>query len=303
MDASSLNLSQVTANDYNFAYRKTGTGPALILVHGNISDLRSWNAIVPLLSSHFTTYAYSRRYAWPNKPIDPQECPRWESDADDLTALINALNITPCYAVGNSSGGVTCILAAHKQPTLFHGICVEEPPVIGMLLSTPPTTFDILKFFLAHPISFWPVMYYAGTTLGPSAACANANPPDPLKTLYTFGPGVLSPRFWTLAISDPERKHQLEANADWLHNFFAYSAIPKFGRKEMLEVKGDVLVLTGDSGPWSQWCVDAEVARVLGLRQKGLGRTERGWVKGAGHLCHEDNPEAVAEALRVFFRV
>jgi pimeloyl-ACP methyl ester carboxylesterase len=40
---------------------RTGTGPALVLVHGTAVDHTGWDGVVPELAPYFTVYAMDRR--------------------------------------------------------------------------------------------------------------------------------------------------------------------------------------------------------------------------------------------------
>lgn len=298
MDPSSLSLSHVKVNDYEFAYRKTGNSannPPLLLFHGHISDLRSWTAIEPLLADKFTVYAVSRRWAWPNQPVPDDVSPTWEQDAQDIIELIEALDISPCHALGNSSGAFMLAWAAKTHPHLFRTLLLEEPPMIPLFYPTlPPGLWDTLKFLVTHPISFFPVTYYGATTVGPAMECAKKYN-DPERTLALFGPGVLGPKFWKKANDDSQRKQQLHDNAKWLNNWFASGMIPAYLPEEARRLNVPTLVLTGTDGPMSQHCIDAELFRLLGSQRK-----DRVWIEGAGHLVHEDEPVKVAEAVERF---
>lgn len=43
------------------AYRRSGTGPPLLLVHGTMADHTRWTPVLPPLERHFTVYALDRR--------------------------------------------------------------------------------------------------------------------------------------------------------------------------------------------------------------------------------------------------
>ncbi|KPI40332.1 uncharacterized protein AB675_7504 [Cyphellophora attinorum] len=302
MASNTAGLSYVKANDYGFAYQKISTSetnPPLILVHGHISDYRTWTAIIPFLSQHFTIYNYSRRFAWPNEPIPDEHAPRWEQDAEDLIAVIQALDIAPCHVLGNSSGAFGILWAAKTHQHLFRSILLEEPPLVPLFYPTlPPGLLDTLKFFITHPISFFPVTYYGAATIGPAVEFAKANPTDYNGTVDIFGPGVLGAEFWKRAKTDPARRQQFEDNAKWLHNFFGKSAIPVYRPEDVGKVTVPALVLTGTDGPWSQQCIDSELFRLF--KAAGNGKKDRAWIKGAGHLMQEDEPEKVAEAVKRF---
>src|ERR1700742_1614885 len=105
-------LSHVEVNGVKLAYRESGEGEPLVLVHGHLSDHRAWTAIEAKLSANFHVYNYSRRFAWPNEPIQDGEPQPWEQDSLDLAAFIEALGIGPVHVLGNSSGAFVAIWLA-----------------------------------------------------------------------------------------------------------------------------------------------------------------------------------------------
>jgi pimeloyl-ACP methyl ester carboxylesterase len=50
-----------SAAETEISYRKTGTGPLPVLVHGAFDDARLWRAASPFLEEGFTVYAVDRR--------------------------------------------------------------------------------------------------------------------------------------------------------------------------------------------------------------------------------------------------
>src|ERR1700712_1529837 len=101
-----LMTGNLRVNEYDFAYRESGEGEPLVLLHGHISDYRAWNDLEPKLATRFHVYNYSRRFAWPNEPIKDDERSPWEQDALDLAAIIEKLDIGPVHILANSSGAV-----------------------------------------------------------------------------------------------------------------------------------------------------------------------------------------------------
>ena len=105
----------IEVNGVRLAYRQSGQGEPLVLVHGHISDMRSLAALEKRLAQHFCVYAYSKRFAWPNEPIAEGEPQPWERDADDLVAFVRALNVESVHAVGNSSSSTNILCAARRE--------------------------------------------------------------------------------------------------------------------------------------------------------------------------------------------
>ncbi|KIY04213.1 uncharacterized protein Z520_00906 [Fonsecaea multimorphosa CBS 102226] len=296
MSDSTPALSQVEVNGVKLAYRESGEGEPLVLVHGHLSDHRSWTPIEANLAAHFHVYNYSRRFAWPNEPIQDGEPQSWEQDALDLAGFIEALGIAPAHVLGNSSGATITIWLARQRPQLFKTLLLEEPPLITLFLpSLPPSPLSVLSFLLWHPISFWPVMTFGATTVSPAAAYSKKG--DYERAISTFGKGVLGPKFWPRALADVDRKRQIDDNAKVLCHFLRYNSMPKFDVPDAREIQVPTLVITGIEGPWSQQCIDAELIRVCGAKRKKEVKIE-----GAGHAVHEDNPEQVArEVVRFVF--
>ena len=150
-------LRQLRVNETTFAFRESGQGDPMILVHGNISDIRTWNSVESSLARHFRVIVYSRRYAWPNTPIGEDEDDPWDVHANDLEALITNLDLSPVHIVGNSAGAYIALLLARRRPELFRTLILEEPPVVPIFLpSNPPTLIQILSFSLETSVGFPP---------------------------------------------------------------------------------------------------------------------------------------------------
>ncbi|OAP62647.1 hypothetical protein AYL99_01874 [Fonsecaea erecta] len=291
MSTSTPALARIEVNGVKLAYRESGEGEPLVLVHGHLSDYRSWSSIEAKLATNFRVYNYSRRFAWPNEPIQDGEPQPWEQDALDLAAFIEALGIAPVHVLGNSSGAFIAIWLARARPQLFRTLLLEEPPLITLFLpSLPPSLLSVLSFLLWHPISFWPVMAFGATTVSPATTYSKQG--DYERAISTFGKGVLGTNFWSRALTDVNRKRQIDDNAKILCHFLRYNAMPKFQVPDAREIRTPTLVITGIEGPWSQQCIDAELIRVCGARRKTEVKIE-----GAGHVVHEDNPEQVYEQV------
>jgi len=296
MSASTDSLSYVEVNSVKLAYRESGNGEPLVLVHGHISDHRTWTALEAKLSDHFHVYSYSKRFAWPNKPIEDAESQAWEQDSLDLAAFIETLDIGPVHALGNSSGSTVILWLSRTKPHLFRTLLLEEPPLITLFLpNLPPSPLSALYFFLVHPISFFPVMYYGATTIGPATELAKKGDDD--RALLAFGAGCLGPKLWSRALSDPERKAQVDDNAKYLCNFLRYDTLPVYTAGDAKKIELPTLVLTGTDGPYFQQCICAEFIKLCGAQKKRETK-----IQGAGHLIHEDEPERVFKAILEFLK-
>ncbi|KIW75538.1 hypothetical protein Z517_10280 [Fonsecaea pedrosoi CBS 271.37] len=284
----------VEVNGVSLSYRESGKGEPLVLVHGHISDQRTWIDLEHRLATRFHVFNYSRRYAWPNEPVKDDQPTPWEQDADDLAAFIETLDIGPVHVLANSSGAVISLYLARRKPRLFRNLMVEEPPVIGLFLQTfPPPLTSVLSFLLHHPITFWPVMRFGASTTGPTIVHCKKGEYD--QALSAFCSGVMGPKYWPRIQANPDRLRQVEDNAKWLCNFFRYTSMPKYWVEDAQNTKVPLLVMAGQESAAHQWWTVHELHRVSGAPRKKLV-----YVDAAGHLMHEDNPKAVFEEVVKF---
>jgi len=112
------------ADGTRLGFHVTGTGPAVVLVHGASSDARQWSALVPLLSPNWTVVAIDRRGRGASGPLRPGHS--LETEYDDVAAVARAVG-PPVTVVGHSSGARFALHAALRIPDLA-GLVLYEPP-------------------------------------------------------------------------------------------------------------------------------------------------------------------------------
>src|SRR5436190_17120951 len=104
-------MPTVDVEGAQLAYGVGGHGPALVLVHAGIADMRMWDPLIALLDHRFTVVRYDMR-GHGETTYGPGEC----SDVDDLEALLDALEIASCVLVGASFGGLVALTFASVHP-------------------------------------------------------------------------------------------------------------------------------------------------------------------------------------------
>lgn len=102
----------------------TGTGPALLFVHGGVGDRTRWTPMFPLLSSKFTVCAMDRRGRGASG--DAREY-RLSKEAEDVAAVVNSLP-GPVYVFGHSYGGVAALEATFLTGRIAR-LMLYEPPL------------------------------------------------------------------------------------------------------------------------------------------------------------------------------
>jgi pimeloyl-ACP methyl ester carboxylesterase len=118
-------------DDYEYRYLEAGAGPPLLLVHGSLCDYRFWRPQLEPLAAGHRLIAPSLRHYWPEQwdgnggRFSPQQ------HAEDLAALIEALELAPVDLLGHSRGGSVAWLLAQQRPQLLRSLILAEP---GMAL-------------------------------------------------------------------------------------------------------------------------------------------------------------------------
>ena len=109
------------------AYERTGDGPPLIIIGGALNSRQSAGMLVPLLSPHFTVYAYDRRGRGDSTDTSPYSP---EREIEDLEALVGAAG-GQAYAYGHSSGAILALEAAAAGASITKLAAYEPPYLTG----------------------------------------------------------------------------------------------------------------------------------------------------------------------------
>jgi pimeloyl-ACP methyl ester carboxylesterase len=113
--------------DVEVYYKDEGRGPAILLVHGSQSNLKTWDGVAAGLVSHYRVIRYD---------IPPQGLSGPVTDAalahlqptDIAEQLLRQLGVMKVTVVGVSSGGTLAIQLAAKDPGLVERIIVSNAP-------------------------------------------------------------------------------------------------------------------------------------------------------------------------------
>ena len=121
-------MSTVELGDIVVNYRRQGSGPPVVLLHGLAEDHRSWDAVAAHLAE-FTVYSIDLRGHGRTTP--GQGAGTLSQLSDDLAAFLSA-ETGPAAVVGYSLGGTIGLKAASASPTLIgHLIVVATSSVVG----------------------------------------------------------------------------------------------------------------------------------------------------------------------------
>ncbi|MBI2682420.1 MAG: alpha/beta fold hydrolase [Acidobacteriales bacterium] len=126
-------MKKIAVNGTELAYVERGHGDAIVLVHGEIGDLRSWSRQVNALSERYHVIAISRRCHFPNRCTGKEDDYTYEQHADDIAALISALNLGRAHVVGHSYGAGVAFLLATRHPEAVRSVVLMEPQFDSLL--------------------------------------------------------------------------------------------------------------------------------------------------------------------------
>lgn len=115
-----------SADGTRIAFERTGGGPPLILVEpaGHYREFSAFSGLIPLMSQHFTVYAYERRGRGGSTDTLPYAPAR---EIEDLAALLAAAGGS-AFVYGYSSGALLALhAAAHGVP--ITRLAALEPPL------------------------------------------------------------------------------------------------------------------------------------------------------------------------------
>ncbi len=146
--ATQAKLKSIRANGAELHYVEQGQGQPLVLVHGSLSDYRTWAPQVEAFAPRCHVIAYSRRYHYPNSWPEGGPDYSMELHAADLAEVVRGLGLEQVCLVGHSFGAATSLVMAVRHPQLVSRLVLAEPPLLPWL-ETLPDGQPLLASFLA----------------------------------------------------------------------------------------------------------------------------------------------------------
>ena len=91
-----------------------GSGPPLLMIHGNNGNMSTFEKNVPYFATHYTVILADSRSQ--GKSLDRNHPLTFERMADDFATLLDAMHIPSAYVIGWSDGGINALLLAIRHP-------------------------------------------------------------------------------------------------------------------------------------------------------------------------------------------
>lgn len=269
-------MPSIEVDGTQLEYVEQGRGEPVVLVHGTLGDLRSWELQMSPFAERYRTISYSRRYHHPNP---------WQGDgsdysptlhADDLAAFIDGLGLESAHVVGESYGAYTALYLAKRHPERIRTLVLGEPPVLP-LLEDDAEGRALRDEFLA-------------TVWNPARHSLLEERAE--EAIRTFVGGVAGggafdelPEEARRQITDNARELEAEMTAPdyWM----------PFTCEDAREVTSPTLLLQGEESP-------PMLQRIVQELEPCLPNSSRAVVPAAGHEMVAENPEAYNEIVLAF---
>jgi pimeloyl-ACP methyl ester carboxylesterase len=272
----------VTADGIPVHYldRGTGTGPTIVLIHGNGVIARDWelSGVLGRLAARHRVIAFDR----PGFGYTPRPRGRPWTAADQahlILAALERLGVEDVVLVGHSWGTLVSLQAALQRPRRVRGLVLMSGyywPTARLdipIFSGPaiPGVGDVLRFTIGPPL---------GWLMTPTV----------FKTI--FAPAQIPPRFKrefpTSMILRPSQLRASAADTAMLPHEAAKIA------ERLGEITAPVLVMAGDEDKVISFERESKrLARELpGARLRVI--------EGGGHMIHHIAPDVVAGAIESF---
>jgi pimeloyl-ACP methyl ester carboxylesterase len=138
-------MEQVASRDGTaIAYRRSGEGPPLVLVHGTSATHTRWAPILPALEKKFTLYAVDRRGRGASGEASSYAI---EREFEDIAAVVDSLS-EPANLLGHSFGAICALEAALLTENIRRLVLYEPPLPLEGVPIYPPGIIDRLQRLL-----------------------------------------------------------------------------------------------------------------------------------------------------------
>jgi pimeloyl-ACP methyl ester carboxylesterase len=265
----------IEVNGLEIHIKKSGQGePLFVLMHGFAASLYAWRAVMEPLSQLGTVIAYDRPgFGLSEHPLtwygkNPYSS---ETQAELVIGLLDQYGIKQAVLVGNSAGGTVAMQAALAHPERISALILVDPAVYhgggapGWL----------------HPVLVSPQMRHLG----------------PLVTRQILARGrELIKLAWHNPDLLPAEMEEYYLKPFKVENWdkslweFTLASHPTGLSKRMSELSMPTLVITGDD--------DRIVPKKDSLRLANeLPNASLKVIENAGHVPHEEQPQAFMEAV------
>ncbi|MCP2321496.1 pimeloyl-ACP methyl ester carboxylesterase [Hamadaea flava] len=273
--------STTSADGTVIGYRRLGSGPPVLVLHGSMQAAQHMMRLAYALADDFTVDVVDRRGRGDSGPHG--NAYQLAREIEDVAAVAEATGATRIF--GLSSGGLVTLYAARSLPQLDR-VAVYEPP-LSVNGSAPTAWLDRFdrEIAAAEPAK---AMITALKSLG-------------VDPLFTRLPRPMLDLVMPLAVrmqrDVPDGDVPIMTLIPTMHYDISLINETADTVHELAQLDARVLLLGGTRSPqYLATALDALAATIPGAEQRML--------PGLGHSGPDEDgkPEVVAEVLRTFFR-
>lgn len=279
-------MQPVSTDDGRLYYTEVGSGDPVVLVHGGLSDAKTWQGQLGGLSREHRVIAYTRRpgQGARGQSVGPDQM---AADIEDLAALVERLDLAPVHLVGHSWGAFVCLWLSIRRPDLVRSLVLAEPPFLPFFMNSSPKPQELIRMFAISPGAAIQALKLGkrgfaspGSVVKSDGALMFARTPAGLPAAAPNGSA--RPR--------ADSRDNLEAlRAEFLANNFG-----PLSDQLLQQVRVPVLLVTGRDSP-------AFLTRFIDRLERLLPDIRRVTIGGASHYMHEDNPDAFNQEVVEFW--
>jgi pimeloyl-ACP methyl ester carboxylesterase len=114
--------------------------PPLLLIHGQLTDWRSWSPVLPELSNRYHVFAIDC-YGHGRSDHAPDKYSGRALAADAKRFLTQVIG-RPATVAGHYSGGLVAAILAADAPEMVRAVVLEDPPFFSSVLPRATRTFN-----------------------------------------------------------------------------------------------------------------------------------------------------------------
>ncbi|KAA2238060.1 alpha/beta fold hydrolase BchO [Salinarimonas soli] len=262
----------VEAAGMTWHVQRTGQGPTILLVHGTGAATHSWRDVAPLLARHFDVIA-------PDLPghgfTDPlPNAVSLSSFSQAVGALMGTLGVQPALAIGHSAGAA--VLIRMSLDGLIHpaGLVGINPALLPFRGVAARVFAPLAKLMALNP-------------LVPRMVSATLDRRGAKRMIGNTGSEIdaLGVDLYARVVASPAHvRGALDMMANWDLDALA-AAMPGLRPPFYQIIGGNDRAVPPE---------EAERVREL------LPASTVTYVRGLGHLAHEERPEAIVDLIQAF---
>lgn len=267
-------VKTLRVNGYDMAYMERGSGPTLVLVHGSLSDYRTWMPLLAELSSENRVIALSLRHYYPERWNGEGSAPSLLEHAKDVSSFIEQLGAGPVHLLGHSRGAGVALLAASMHPERVRSLILADVyPFKSLLPSTDNIKSEMEK---RDAIS--------------RAVLADYKRHDSEAGLITFVNYIAGPNAWDN--TGNAQRQRLRSNT-WTQLSLLTDAETTVTCAELSKITAPVLIMSGDHSP-PIYAYSNDAVKTC------LPQANKVTISDAGHMMFQANPAAFTVEVQFF---